>query len=135
MRAFELIAQKLVEGLSANFLCLALCGAFELGAGKLQKGRTQIFFVFSFLWSFQIWSSKAPTRAKRNFFCAQPFWSFYGLAKAKMRLAFYGSLKQLAWELHERPKQFLFILPFMELLSFKLGGSIRGYAKKQFLNL
>ncbi len=52
--AFELKAQKLVEGPSANFLHLTFCGAFKLGTWKFQKGWMQSFLHLALYGPFEL---------------------------------------------------------------------------------
>jgi hypothetical protein len=47
-------------------------------------------------------------------------------------LAYHGSLEHIVWELHARLNTIFFVQPFMELMRFLLGGSMRGKTQDFF---
>lgn len=83
-------------------LCSTYGGAYKLEALKLHYGLSEKKLVLNMLLSILTWSSEVWMGAECKFLYVWPLLSLCGLVKEKMCLASYGSLEQLALEIHER---------------------------------
>jgi hypothetical protein len=122
--------------------------SFRTWSLETPKGLNLIFVVFGSSWSFSAYSLEAPIGAEHKKICIRPFWSFCGSIEAKMHsssnfqhwkleaewifftLNLLWILRVTCLKVSWKAEAISFAQPFMELLSFKLKGTIKGRAQK-----